>query len=137
MVLNVDSVRTVPLHPTLSATCPRLPGAGSRAAVAEVLDSVSWEILGLVLGCLEQSVTFTPGRKDGVTGSLFPHGSGNNSNGNKNEGCYQATMERVPNAEEEVAVLSERLALEMAEMFSPKELHIMALEHLHAYSGNR
>ena len=37
----------------------------------------------------------------------------------------------------EIAVLSERLVLEMAEIFSPKELHVMALAHLPAYSGDR
>ncbi|CAM9146830.1 unnamed protein product [Pylaiella littoralis] len=42
-----------------------------------------------------------------------------------------------PELAEEVAALSEKLALEMAEIFSPKELHIMALEHLHAYSEER
>lgn len=38
---------------------------------------------------------------------------------------------------EDVAALSERVLSEMAEIFSPKELHIMSLEHLHAYSGGR
>ncbi|CAM9213167.1 unnamed protein product [Laminaria digitata] len=37
----------------------------------------------------------------------------------------------------DVAALSERLVLEMAEIFSPKELHVMALAHLPAYTGER
>lgn len=105
-----------------------------RAAVAQVLDSVSWEAFGLVMGCLEQSVTT----------SSRPVGNGSSSSEKKVTVTATATAAAEaeedsprPPLVEEVAALSEKLALEMAEIFSPKELHIMALEHLHAYSEER
>lgn len=87
---------------------------GSRAAVAQALDPVSWEVFGLVMGCLEKSTTSSSSSRK-------------SSNGSSND----------DDDSEIVAALAEKLALELAEIFNPKELHIMVLEHLHAYSKKR
>lgn len=88
--------------------------------MAQVLDSVSWEVFGLVMGCLEQATT--------SLGSARSRGG----NGEQSSGAAEA-----PPQAAEIAALSEKLALELAEIFSPKEVHIMALEHLHAYGEER
>lgn len=98
---------------------------GSRAAVAQVLDSVSWELFGLVMGCLEQSTT---------SSRIGRNGSSSSSSVN---GDMLSAAADTPRQAEEIAALAEKLALGLAETFSPKELHIMALEHLHAYSEKR
>lgn len=76
------------------------------------------------MGCLEQSTASsrTGGTKNG------------SSTVNVDESVAAADT---PRQAEEIATLAEKLALELAEIFSPKELHIMALEHLHAYSETR
>lgn len=99
------------------------------------------------MGCLDESMpsssSSTPG---GAASSLLLHGedgdrddsntetnAGNvDDSSSGNNGTPAELMEAA-----EVAVLSERLVLEMAEIFSPKELHVMALAHLPAYSGDR
>eukprot|EP00752_Nemacystus_decipiens_P002905 g2703.t1 len=98
---------------------------GDRAAVAQVLDSVSWELFGLVMGCLEQSTASSRIRESGSSTII---------NGDELSSAAANTQRQ---AADEIAALAEELALELAEIFSPKELHIMALEHLHAYGEKR
>ncbi|CAN0446800.1 unnamed protein product, partial [Ectocarpus sp. 8 AP-2014] len=96
--------------------------------VGEVLDTVSWEAFGLVVGCLERF----------ATSAII--------NSSNNSGRITDTFEKSSDEAEtlttsrdadDCAALSERLALAMAEIFSPKELHLMTLEHLHAYTKAR
>eukprot|EP00903_Cladosiphon_okamuranus_P007765 g7520.t1 len=108
----------------LHGLCDMLGDPGSRAAVAQVLDSVSWELFGLVMGCLKHST---------ASSRIGGNGSSTASDGDK---LSTAAVGSPPQAAE-TAALAEKLALELAEIFSPKELHIMALEHLHAYSERR
>ncbi|CAM9810162.1 unnamed protein product, partial [Scytosiphon promiscuus] len=114
---------------TLLALCDMLGNKGDqslRAAVVQVLDSVSWEFFGLVMDCLEQPVGSVSSAIDGGGGSGI-------SNGSKSPPVEEDPLQRA----ERVSALSEKLALTMAEIFSPKELHIIALEHLHVYKKDR
>ncbi|CAM9459673.1 unnamed protein product [Ectocarpus sp. 12 AP-2014] len=94
-------------------------------AVGEVLDTVSWEAFGLVVGCLERFATSASSNNSGSITGTFEKSS--------DEAQTLTTSRDV----DECAALSERLALAMAEIFSPKELHLMTLEHLHAYTKAR
>lgn len=78
------------------------------------------------MGCLEQSTASSGSRSnDSSPGDGLSAAAGTPRPGvGEGEG-------------EEMAALAEKLALELAEIFSPKELHIMALEHLHAYGEKR
>ena len=135
--VNIECLTSVPLAPQAVAAAPppppthglprnlaRAPGCSDlRPAVAKVLDSVSWEILGLLLGSLEESSS-----PSSLNGSDIDPESPFPAFRDGRVGSRRVSRE---------ATLSERLVLEMAEIFSPKELHVIALEHLHAYSGER
>ncbi|CBJ33291.1 hypothetical protein Esi_0455_0005 [Ectocarpus siliculosus] len=96
-----------------------------RAAVGEVLDTVSWEAFGLVVGCLERFATSpSPNSSGSVTGTF-------------EKSSDEAETLTTSRDADDCAALSEGLALAMAEIFSPKELHLMTLEHLHAYTKAR
>lgn len=98
------------------------------------------------MGCLDESMPPSPSSThNGAVSSPSLHGEdgdghGNNIdkyNGNVNgSGGSGEIPAEMPKATE-VAVLSERLVLQMAEIFSPKELHVMALAHLPAYTSDR
>ncbi|CAN0380002.1 unnamed protein product, partial [Ectocarpus sp. 8 AP-2014] len=94
-------------------------------AVGEVLDTVSWEAFGLVVGCLERFATSASSNNSGSITGTFEKSSD------------EAETLTTSRDADDCASLSERLALAMAEIFSPKELHLMALEHLHAYTKAR
>lgn len=111
----------------------------------KALDPVSWELFEGVMACLDEStLPSSSSTHGGAASSPSPHGEGGDGshtdkcNGNTDGGSSGSggIPAEIPKAEE-VAVLSERLVLEMAEIFSPKELHVMALAHLPAYSGDR
>ncbi|CAM9473937.1 unnamed protein product [Ectocarpus fasciculatus] len=109
---------------TLHGLCDMLVDGeqSHRAAVGQVLDTVSWEAFGLVVGCLERFATSpSSGSSGSVTGTI-------EKSSHEEETSHDA---------DDCAALAEGLALALAEIFSPKELHLMTLEHLHAYTKAR
>lgn len=99
------------------------------------------------MGCLDESVPCSSSSTHGgATSSPSLHGDNGDGDGSNADKCTgnvnggSSGRNGIPSKlmkAAEIAVLSERLVLEMAEIFSPKELHVMALAHLPAYSGDR
>lgn len=115
-----------------------------------MLDTVSWELFEAVMGCLDESMppssSSTHGGAAASSASLHGEdGEGDGSNTDKCNGNVDGSSSggsgglnpAETSKTEDVAALSERIVLEMAEIFSPKELHVMALAHLPAYTGER
>lgn len=94
----------------------------------QVLDEVSWEFFGLVMDCLEHPVT---------SHDLSIGGSGGGGLRSSNGQKSPAVTEAASHQGERVSTFCEQLALQMAEVFSPKELHMIAMEHLRVYDRTR